>query len=258
MRNQSGSINLILLAILPLILAVSAVLAASYLTLKADAKLKHLCRNELLASQETVADRLNKLIKLNPLAKALRAARSAAEKSVLLAPTPEAKAAAQLTLDAVIAKQSVLATEQRALYTEARAASQLRPLNLKIILARTLYQDPSRQDSSRREGNRLNLDFKSHVRTGSFEIEMSPKDSLTPDYRPSPRFAEDETVTASWAFNLKAWIPEWTKSILGSFAGSFNEQFKGSCSAGVEKGDLKWTAKLKVDKLSSNSFSGLP
>lgn len=255
--NARGSITVSLLVLLPLLLTALSVLSALYIILKADSVSRHVCRVTLLSAQTNVANDLANLMKLNPKARALRQAREIAEKARLFAVGPK-RVAAEAALRAVIVKQNLLAAEQKRLISKAKLTSRRAPLQARREIYRSLNQikwtntDADLNSNSSSRGFRLNTE----VQTALFDVTPEPKDSLTPDYLPSPEFSKHQEMTIDWKFDAIALLPSWLQAFLKTSA----LEAKADCSATLErpvvsttkklklKGGEKWVAKLKPGK----------
>lgn len=237
MKSQRGFSLVGFLVLLPMLLSVVILVAGAMTLLTTDAELKHECRTTLLEAQEENAKDLEQLMELNDLAKSLRDARSAAEATVRVAVFPPAAAAARAALAAVVAKQTALAAKQTALIFRAKSRSRTSPLKAKLKLHRKL-RDHARFVDARDE------EMRTRIRHGEFDLVRSPKDSLTPDYRPAADFSErqETSVEAEWSVTtlLPAWIRKWL--------GRDDLKMTTACRATVAKGKEGWRSLLKADK----------
>lgn len=237
--NDRGSVSLAVLILTPLILASLALLAASYLLIKNDGDLRHLCRVQLLDSQERVRVILKNLMSLNKEARLLRRKRQIAERAVAMAPSPGEKTLALAALELVVIEQATLAARQQTLILRGRHESNIAPRATRHAIERTLRRARWVQSDSREA-----LGFRSDLSVGSFDVVADPPGSPTPDYNPSPRFSEHQRMRVVWSFQISGLLPKWIQMLLKEP----RLKFQANCSASLEgKGD-KWQPKLTVDK----------
>jgi hypothetical protein len=235
MRNENGFGLVSFLALLPVILAAAAVILSSTVLLKADAKAKHQCRTELLNAQNSVSNKLERLIAMNKGAKALRIERRAAEAAVVAAAgVPVALAAAMAALDLVIAEQTAYAAIQNALIVAARLESELSPLQVSMgvqgsFSSVSLFRRPDV--------------IGSRLKTGSFPLDASPQESPTPDYEPTTDFTREQTMSVTLEFLIAPLFPNWVRTLVTMD----DLSLKTTCSASIEKGDRRWYAVLRPD-----------
>lgn len=250
--NQEGFVTTALLILLPLLLSAGLVVAAAGLLLKTDNRLRHLCRHELLRAQDEIANDLHQLLRLNRKAMFLRQQRRLAESMIL---NPQTRPAGLLLRAAVKARQGPLALEQRSLYLHAKAKSSFAPRWVRRSLAdelrkmQSLFSEPRRQEAD--SISITDLAHQSSLESASFDVTISPPDSETPDYRPSPRFQERQVMRVRWRFRVVALFPAWIRRwIKGS-----NLRLNSQCAAGLERisvktgGMEKWRPTLIADKL---------
>jgi len=242
--NDRGFTTTSLLALLPLLLAGAAVCAAGFLVLRTDGEARHTCRIELLRSQEQVAEELKKLLAMNHGARQLRTEREIAEKAVAIAPTPPAKAAALAVLEAVKIRQVAYAVRQQALILKAKTESWSGPTQGARAVRGALNEAQQRQSEQSEKNSAPSLDLTTTPRPALFELTSSPKASLTPDYQPSRRFSEQQTMAIHWNLRVAALLPSWLRSLVFSTGITLRAQ----CLATLEKENDEWKPKLKLDK----------
>ncbi len=236
--NARGSVLIGALVLVPVLISIFIVVAATYLMLRSDGRSRHACRVELLRSQEKVSRLLTQLIELNPKAAALRLEREVAEREVALTIGEPANVAAQANLALVIAKQTVHAIKQQKLITAARMESRLGPSRASQEIRTTLSLDQSAYQA----GEARSFSFK--TKTGAFDLIATPSDSITPDYQPSARFMTSQNMQVEWQLDLKSLLPAWIADLLPTEGLAL----KAECSATLQKGTLKWSPILNVDK----------
>lgn len=233
--NQKGYVTTALLILMPLLLAILAVAAASYLIFKDDGKSRHLCRLELLRAQAEVATDLKTLLALNPNAKVLRLRRKIAEAKVAATVGSPANAAALAELRLVISAQSALAAKQRALIAHAKIVSRSSPLKTAGRIRFELQQT----QRSRTEANRYSsIDV--GTASAAFDVVATPIDSPTPDYQPSPSFRDRQEMKVTWTFDVSSFLPDWIRPLVHSA----NLSGQAECSATLEKENNRWVPRI--------------
>lgn len=228
-----------LLALLPLLLAVIAVVAGGLLVLRIDGQSRHACRVMLLQEQARVAEILERLRAMNPGARSLRMRRTTAENMLKHASTPPLKAAAWIALQEVIAEQAVFGARQKALIMQGRQVSLSAPLKAKTSVRRLFVSTRLVQGETNVE-----LGFMSRTRVPRFELMAKPIDSPTPDYEPPAGFDQRQLMSVGWSVRISALLPDWIVPL----AKTSPLKLQASCSATLEKGKDKWVALLKTDR----------
>lgn len=150
-------------------------MSAAFYFMKRKSLAQAHCVQQAAQLQNQLKDTLDKLLRLNPKAKALRAQREAADnalKAALSSANPYAIAAAQAYWAAVVLQQVALKTQQQALLARAENQRQAghRQLRERLTSLRVTAVD-SRQFYWR-----------------ALAVEAHPPSSLTPDYNPLPMF----------------------------------------------------------------------
>lgn len=236
-RSNRGFTVVGLLVLLPLLVSLVTFCSAAMLLLNADAELKHECRSTLLEAQDEIANDLETLMKLNETARTLRRARDTAEVAVRVAVAPPAIAAARAALLAVIAKQAALASKQTSLLLRAKAKSRSTPLKTKLKLHRKL-RDKAKLLESRESA------LETQLKSASFDVVASPRDSMTPDYHPSAGFTKLQEMKVEAQWSVTSLLPEWLRRWLGRE----DLKMKTTCRATIVKGKSGWRSLLKADK----------
>lgn len=159
-----------LLAITPLLMACTTGVGLTYFVLKRKSLAQSLCVNSAAKTQKELRVPLEKLLRMNPQAKTLRARRSQADlrlQQALMSGNPGAISAARLAQQVVILQQTAFHTKQIALFTD---AARIRSQNERELRQRTTGLPA--------------LDFAA-PRTGqSLALEPRPFNSPSPDYFP--------------------------------------------------------------------------
>ena len=243
-HNQTGFALVGAIFLAPVVLAAFCVMAAGYLVITSDAKARHICRTELLNSQQTVADRLNALIKLNPKAEALRAAREEAQQMVDAGvETGPGEIILIARLNWVIAEQVVFAIKQKSLIAEGKFESHSGPLRTRRAVEVALGQD---QKVYRDQPSAIASQASSSA--ANFDLDASPEDSITPDYNPSSDFERSQSMQVNWSVQLLSFLPVW----LTGFLQMPSSNVRADCSATLTKeGGFQWTPRLNAAKSSS-------
>jgi hypothetical protein len=243
---ERGSIVVSILILMPLFAAILALSAAVHLTIRTDAKSRHVCRVELLRSQAKVAQHLADLLALNPRAQMLRREREIAERAWRLALTPETKAAALVTLTLVITQQTALAAQQKLLVLKGTTESRLGPARVSRQVSTSLAEDQTIYRSGA-----VSLGSRTSLQTAVFDIIATPSNSLTPDYQPSSTFEEKQTMRVRWQLALGPLLPRWANALLN---GRLSEdvgrlKLKAECAATLRKEKSKWSPVLSAASL---------
>lgn len=164
-----------LICLAPLAAALIVGLCCSFYFLKRKALAQAHCVQQASVLQTELKGTLDKLLRLNPRAKALRAQREAADsalKAALSSANPYAIAAAQAYWAAVVLQQLALRTQQQALLSQ---ATQQRHSGHRQLRERLQLMRVSGVDSRKYYWRAL-------------AVEARPPASLTPDYDPLPMF----------------------------------------------------------------------
>jgi hypothetical protein len=240
--NKRGSVVVSLLILMPLLVAILAVSVAVHLTIRTDAKSRHVCRTELLRSQEKTARALTELLALNPRAKTLRHEREVADRAWQMAPTPPLKAAALIRLTFVIAKQVALAAQQKMLIAKGKSESHLGPQRVSRSVSAALAEDQALY-----RARAIELGSRASAQSASFDLVATPSASLTPDYQPSRMFEERQTMRIRWQLAIGPLLPEWISHLLSLEFGRL--KLKAECAATLRKEKSKWSPVLSAANL---------
>lgn len=219
-----------LLALVPLCAALIVALCSSFYFLKRKSLAQAHCIQQAAQMQNELKDTLDKLLRLNPRAKALRAQREAADsalKTAVSSANPYAIAAAQAYWTAVVLQQTALRAQQQALLTRAegqrqsghrRLRERLRPLRVSSVDSRSYYWR-------------------------ALAVEAHPPASLTPDYDPLPLFAYMQQHRFRFQVDLR---PPFADGLRGLDLRQTTE-----CSVTLKGEEKKW----KVQVLAANAPS---
>lgn len=218
--NSRGEITL-LLALLPLLIAVTITLIASSILTNEWLRLNSLCRYSLLQIQSSNAQTITKLIKLNPLAQSLRREYQIAKEALKNAPGP-LKAAAAAYLASVVTRQISLRTQQLSLISKNKVSTLQKISKLKNEF-QTSHQ----------------------VSRPILALETYPKNSLSPDYRAKINFSHEQFMSAQFKLTIQSLLPGW---LIQNYKFNFLQKLQGSCGATIEKRGEKWLPILKKDR----------
>lgn len=201
---KNGHVLVGFLIFLPLLLSGLASLSVSALYLKEKTKILSICRKYTLQIQGQMAENLDLLQKLNPLAKQLRLERKKIERLLLNAP-PAIREALLIRLSYVIAKQIKLNLTQRSLIKKAEgyAMQQLRRLKQKIQLSVSSSQVPL---------------------SAKLAVVAEPAMSLSPSYKTAWNFTQQQSIKIRWTEKPLDRIPLFLKTFLGQLP-----LIKGQC-----------------------------
>jgi hypothetical protein len=241
MKNQAGFATVAMVVLLPLLLALFAI-SAAYFIFKNDGEARHTCRTELLRAQSQIATDLKELLSLNTDAFLLREERRLAEEAVV-ASTIESPglgtAAAEIRLAQVIAKQQIFAIKQQLIISRARQRSLTSPgralesVRLKLAASARVQSEDG-----------LPYEFSSRSKPAFFDVVAQPKDSITPDYQPSPEFQRHQEMKARWSFNVGSFLPPWLRKIVPATG----LQAQADCSTTLEKEGNSWEPRITKGK----------
>jgi hypothetical protein len=251
---QQGFVTTWFALMLPLLLAVVAVVGAGFLVMRADAETKHLCRVGVLGTQEKIATSLSELIALNPQAQALRARRQAAE-AAIRSGEPHAVAAGTAALAETNVEQMALAALQKKLIAGAQLLGTKTPLKIRGDVERALSSAQNRvqlESGADLTTPSRSASFMGHVAMNLpfFDVRPTPAGDLTPDYQPAENFTQEQLILLSWSVDATSLLPKWSQTV-GDLA-QVTLKLRGTCGASIEKENNQWIAKLQADKSSSN------
>lgn len=190
------------------------VLALTWVALRLSqlVDLRHLretCRLELTRGQEAAREKIELLLGLNTVVRALKLERKAAEIAVLVAPDPMEKAAALRWLSTVKLRQGSTRTQQRLLILEGERA--LVEAQLRFLREARRWSSP--EVNARRVLHQLSL-WKPDLKP--LRLAVRPKDISDefPEYELKPRFSEAQAVVLKWlvhsSIERKGGVP-WRK-----------------------------------------------
>ena len=211
---KNGHILMGFLIFLPLLLSGLASLSVSALYLKEKTKILSICRKYALQIQNQMAENLNSLQKLNPLAKQLRMERKEIEFLLLTAP-PVIREALLVRLSYVIARQVKLNFTQRSLIKKAEgyAMAHLRRLKQEIQPYVSSAQVPL---------------------FAKLAVVAEPKISLSPSYKTAWNFTQQQSIKIRWMENPLNKIPEFLKNFLGRLP-----LIEGQCISSLRRSDWR-------------------
>lgn|GEM_PF-2915910 len=232
------------LIMLPLLLAILVSVIAAFYLLKNEGESRQICRTTALSMQETVAARLNELIKMNPAAKVLRAKRVAADEAVkAMEAYPLLLPAALAAQAAVVAEQTTFAASQKLLIADAERASILARIELKAKIHAAIARAHELQSSDASNSQVFStlsipyLQSDISVNLPRFEVEASPKESLTPDYQAADEFSKLEALHVQWKLDVAQLLPDWMQKILTLTSQAPNIKINLGCGATVVASD---------------------
>lgn len=212
-----------LLILVPLLLSLFFALSAYLYILKRKSLAQAACVHQAAVMQNDLKGTLEKLLRLNPRAKSLRAKRAAADKGLkaaLSSANPYVLAAAKAYWTAVVLQQTVLRGQQQVLLREAERQRQSGYRNLlSQIRAMRILRLDSRKFYWR-----------------ALAVEARPLTSLTPDYQPLPLFAHLQQHRFRFLVDLQ---PPFLKKLdIGSL-----KQFT-ECAVTLEEKENAWNIRV--------------
>lgn len=240
--NQKGSILFSTLVLMPMLLAVTLVIAAAFLLLRQYSHDLHNCRVSVLSANEKMAENLEQLLALNPQATALREERRLLEAAAKTGSGGYGQAAVLARLAVVIAKQAALRAKQLSLIMTAEQFANLRLQKMKSQFSQNFAHQ------QRLLLGTASKKFNSRVPLAKLRLIASPLGDASPSYETVPNFSQQQEITIDWKIDLKGLIPEWfglkDQSVI----------FSGQCSGTISKGGRKWQSHLTVGSQLSNLF----
>jgi hypothetical protein len=226
------------LVLLPLLVSVLAAIAGAALLLRADAHLKHECRVSVLNSQRTVAEKLRQLMSMNPEATALREEYLAAKAEVAAAEGyPLLLPPALAHLELVETARTAFSIRQRALLVQGAIESSAAPMKAKMAVVKGLSEEAHANGVTPPP-------VRSSTRRGHFDVEATPKFDQTPDYNPSQKFTDMQTVDVDVKADVGPLLPAWLRNLLPN--GQL--EISSHCQATIQKQEDKWIETLNAVK----------
>ncbi len=235
--KQDGFALVSFVILLPLLLTIFVAIFAAFYIMKNESETRQICRTSALSMQESVTADLNALIKMNLGAKFLRLTRKVADNAVVVsAAYPPAEAVAQAFKEAVIAAQTLYSYSQNAIILKAEATQYLAHAQIQSNIHTALMRAEKIQSEGVKPKFFRSLDLpliasEVSVNWPKFNVEASPKDSLTPDYKPADDFAKDAEIHVKWKLNLSRLLPKWMQKILERTGMSPNIRLNLACGA---------------------------
>ncbi len=209
--------------------------------LKTSESIAHTCRRELLNSQQTAGNMLQKLLALNPLAKALRAEKQlalAAMAAAAASVNPGAFQAALQWYQNVIRQQLSLDKVQRGLVTSANLA-----ISRGSVVARAKVLKKVKTLENKWE-HFLKVEVRSVKSTaGILAVHPDVLAELAPAYELNREFHRQQSSQLIWKKQMSVlptqWLSHWTHLKFTQI------EF---CAASIEQREHKWVAKPIRDK----------
>lgn len=232
--SQQGFALVSLLALIPLCLSLFFAVSAALHILKKKSLAQSSCIQQAATMQEELRGTLEKLLRLNPKAKNLRAQRQAADKALkaaLSSVNPYAIAAAKAYWSAVVLAQLALRSQQEALLRE---AGRQRQAGIRKMREQARSFRVARVQSQQYYWRAL-------------AVEAKPISSLTPDYEPVPLFSQFQQHKFKFEVDLQ---PRFLSQLDIKGLKQITE-----CSVSLEGKEDRW--KVRVLAASAQSKSSL-
>ena len=232
--SEQGFALVTLIALVPLCAAAVVALCSGLYILKRKSLAQSHCVQQASQTQNELKETLERLLRLNPQAKTLRAKRQAADeglKAALSSANPYAIAAAQAYWSAVVLQQTALRARQQALLSRAevqrrsgyrKLRERIRSLSTSATEARRYYWRP-------------------------LAVEANPPATLTPDYEPIPLFSTLQQQRFKFLIELK---PPFARSLSSAGIKQIAE-----CSVTLEEKENKWKLKILAANAPSSWLS---
>lgn len=237
-NSDHGFVAIFIVILLPLLLSLLIATISILHYLQLDKKLKYTCLKNQLVAQESSADNLNKLLKLNPKALKLRTARAIAQKiyiAAIASANPKAIAIAFQKLKMIKFQQFLLDSQQKLLINSS-----------KDKLYRSYYQNLNSIKEIFNLHNQSIIHitrFKLHRINGKMaQFAVAPDlPDLAPIYKLDLDFLSKMQMVHSWQYNMQV-TPALNQFI------HFDIQFRRSCSTTLTQQEGQWRSITVKDK----------
>jgi hypothetical protein len=227
-----GFFTVALVVFLPLLIAGLAALSALLFVMFQKTAADRICKVEAMKLQRELSRLVKEVVRLNRPAAQLRIQRARAEEALAAAAAsanPAALVAAKATLDATLVAQAALASRQRNLFVQARAA--------RLRSEREL------------QAKRGSAGMQEIVAISSPSLGLIPSQlgSPTPDYVAPPSFGNRQSQTYRYKQNILSRAPNWLLRFLQEDPSTRGllRPFKGDCSATLKTEEEKWQPVLR-------------
>lgn len=236
MRNARGFALTGALVLMPLLLAVVALVAGALIAISAHRAALHACRTSTLAAQAELARGLKALLALNPEAERLRAQLKVAQAAAQTAPDPISRAAAVAQVAALRLQQAMLDARQRGLIalSEARARAA-------VAQGASSVGDSYRRASRIAGKAEISASFR---RSPRMILKRSPSVGLAPSYFADARAEREQVAALSWSIRLASLLPSWMPLSREARLAETD----GRCAASVENKEFQWQPRLAPDR----------
>lgn len=220
-RNASGFVLVLLLFALPILLILMSWLALRLSQMFELRQLQKVCRENLIAGQVEARDKINALLQLNPIVRALKLEKKAAQialAAALISLDPPAIAEARQWLKGIRYRQVLIRERQALILAEGRLA---------------LGSALKKSEVSARNLNGSRPLFRLNIRSLDLSLEnglavQAASSDLFPEYEFQTPFEDQQALERHWLVEftgqtsgVKTWIP-------------FDLRFQESCGASLE------------------------
>lgn len=191
-------------------------------------KMNHECQRLVLDHQNDLRKILTKLMALNPKAQKLIIQKKAAQVALVAAiatKNPVAISTAKKRLNAVIAKQKLLKTEQKLLMSFAKAEAQKFKWKVRKLI----------------NYSRIQTHKSSSLYSYPLALRPVPKSEIAPRYLPVENFEQKQNIGLSFSAHISQW--NYIKGIL-----NLKSDFKIECGSTLKQENQKWYTHLNVAK----------
>lgn len=240
MKNEKGFVLATTLALLPCLLAGFLLCYSAVGIIRNDLSLKYICRSQGLQTQQKVAPYLHSLLRLNPLAKTLKIAHTAAElklKAAWLSKNPALISAAKIQLAQIEHRRAVLDRKQKQFIENSNRMMAETHRRTFVLLQR----------HGQNLTNHLLWTQLKQVYGSPPQLAVRPQSSdVAPTYAPTANFEQRQALAHEWQYQTQV-RPPFSNFLKGIFV------FKKSCQVTLTKEGASWVAKIIRDKSSLNS-----
>ncbi len=242
-RNSNGFALALVLALIPVALAIFLAAFSIISFLQLDLSIKHPCRMHGLMTQHKVSPLLERLLSLNPKATKL--------KTKLIATQLELEAALLAQNHPLAAKLAlkIKSLETQRLILDHQQKNLIQKSNVLLIRGHALTSNQLHKTLLLNHKRTVLYTIKSIVlKTQSPSLAVRPDYADTaPTYSPTVQFEKDQSLAHSWQYEVTTAKP-FDKFINGTF------KFQKSCSVTLAKENFRWVAKINRDKSWSKSL----
>ncbi len=237
-NNQSGFVNILVLAMLPFLIGVVLFAYSLHGWTSTQTELFYTCRKEQIQTLERIRTHLNSLLKLNPIAKTLKIQLTTTQ-ALLVAAIAQGNAPAVVALTKQI---KIIEMRRKTLDIQQKLLIQTSNIELNTSTAR-LYKNLKNIASTKQKALQLFENASASVQWPQLtKLQVEPEyPDVAPSYRPVLYFSDRQKLVQKWQFLIKQ------KDTNIDFLSGKNSYEKICTSTLVEK-DSEWIIITKEDR----------